>query len=140
MLLPPSFLDELRDKVSLSSVIGRKVKLTRRGREYTGLCPFHHEKTPSFTVLDSGGFYKCFGCGKAGDGVRFLMDHEHYTYPEALRYLAKKYNIKIEEKELSADEIMAQSHREKMFNINDFANKYFFAYYIVGICLYEPVA
>ena len=90
-----------------------------------GNCPFHNEKTPSFSVNPARNIFKCFGCGKAGDSAKFLMEHEHYTYPEALRYLAKKYNIKIEEKQQTAEEIMQQSVREKMYNINEFADKYF---------------
>ena len=88
MLIPPSFLDELRDKVSLSALIGRKVKLTRRGHEYTGLCPFHHEKTASFTINDEKGFYHCFGCGAHGDVIRYLTDAEKMPFIEAVEFLA----------------------------------------------------
>jgi DNA primase len=105
--------------------VGQFVTLKKRGSNLWGNCPFHNEKTPSFSVNPARNIFKCFGCGKAGDSAKFLMEHEHYTYPEALRYLAKKYNIKIEEKELTAEEIMQQSLREKMFNINEFADKYF---------------
>ena len=90
-----------------------------------GNCPFHNEKTPSFSVNPARNIFVCFGCGKKGNSATFLMEHEHLTYWEALRYLAKKYNIKYEERELSPEEIMQQQTREKMFNINEFADKYF---------------
>lgn len=97
MALPPRFLDELRDKIPLSELIGKKVKLTRRGREYTGLCPFHHEKTPSFTINDDKGFYHCFGCGAHGDAIKYLMDGEKMPFREAIEYLAGLAGIKIPE-------------------------------------------
>lgn len=90
-----------------------------------GCCPFHNEKTPSFSVSPTKGIYKCFGCGKAGNSVNFVMEVEKKTYPEALRYLAKKYNIHIEEKEVTAEELAAQSEKESLRIINIFANKYF---------------
>ena len=90
-------LDELRARVGLSDVVGRKVALKRRsGAEYAGLCPFHNEKTPSFTVSGAKGIFKCFGCGKAGNVVTFIQDHEKLTYPEAMRWLADYYKITIE--------------------------------------------
>lgn len=97
MFLPPQFLDELRDKVSLSSVIGKRVKLTRRGHEYTGLCPFHHEKTPSFTINEDKGFYHCFGCGAHGDAIRYLMEAEKLPFTEAVERLADMAGLKIPE-------------------------------------------
>lgn len=97
MLIPPSFLDELRDKVPLSTLIGRKVKLTRRGHEYTGLCPFHHEKTASFTINDEKGFYHCFGCGAHGDVVRYLTDAEKMPFMEAVEHLAGLAGLKMPE-------------------------------------------
>lgn len=125
MAIPREKVEEILQAARIEEVVGEFMTLKKRGSNLIGCCPFHNEKTPSFNVNPARNIFKCFGCGKAGDSAKFLMEHEHFTYPEALRYLAKKYNIKIEEKELSADEIMAQSHREKMFNINDFANKYF---------------
>lgn len=95
MMIPPQFLDELRDKVLLSTRIGRKVKLTRRGREYTGLCPFHHEKTPSFTINDDKGFYHCFGCGAHGDIIRYLMEAEKMPFMEAVEHLAALAGMKV---------------------------------------------
>jgi len=109
----------------IEDVVGDFVSLRRRGSNLIGVCPFHKEKTPSFNVNPARNIFKCFGCGKAGDSVRFIMEHEHYTYPEALRYLAKKYGIVIEEKEQTAEEIMAQNERERMFNANTFAQNYF---------------
>ena len=90
-----------------------------------GLCPFHNEKTPSFTVSPAKGIYKCFGCGKAGNPVNFIMDHEHYTYPEALKFLAKKYNIEIEEEEQTPEQIEALNEKESLFTVSAFAQKYF---------------
>ena len=113
------------DAVRIEEVVSDFVSLKRRGANLIGVCPFHKEKTPSFIVSPAKGIFKCFGCGKAGDSVRFIMEHEHYSYPEALRYLANKYGIIIEEKELSPEELMAQNEREKMFNINTFAQQYF---------------
>lgn len=113
------------DAVRIEEVVSDFVSLKRRGANLIGVCPFHKEKTPSFIVSPAKGIFKCFGCGKAGDSVRFIMEHEHYSYPEALRYLANKYGVIIEEKEQSPEELMAQNEREKMFNINTFAQKYF---------------
>ena len=113
------------DTVRIEEVVSDFVSLKRRGANLIGVCPFHKEKTPSFIVSPAKGIFKCFGCGKAGDSVRFIMEHEHYSYPEALRYLANKYGIIIEEKEQSPEELMAQNEREKMFNINTFAQQYF---------------
>lgn len=113
------------DAARIEDVVGDFVSLRKRGSNLIGVCPFHKEKTPSFNVSPARNIFKCFGCGKAGDAVRFVMEHEHYTYPEALRYLAKKYGITIEEKEQTLEEIMAQNERERMFNANSFAQKYF---------------
>ena len=118
-------MEQILQAAHIEEVVGEFVTLKKRGSNMWGNCPFHNEKTPSFSVNPARNIFKCFGCGKAGDSAKFLMEHEHYTYPEALRYLAKKYNIKIEEKEQTAEEIMQQSIREKMFNINEFADKYF---------------
>ena len=93
MNFPPQFLDELRDKILLSDLIGRRVKLTRRGNEYTGLCPFHHEKTPSFTINNEKGFYHCFGCGAHGDIIRYLMEIDKLPFPEAVEHLADMAGI-----------------------------------------------
>ncbi|MCQ2307490.1 MAG: DNA primase [Bacteroidales bacterium] len=118
-------ISKIIDAARIEDVVGDFVSLRRRGANLIGVCPFHKEKTPSFSVNPARNIFKCFGCGKAGDSVRFIMEHEHYSYPEALRYLAKKYGITIEEKEQTAEEIMAQNERERMFNVNTFAQTYF---------------
>ena len=125
MAIPRETVEQILQAARIEEVVGEFVTLKKKGTNLWGVCPFHNEKTPSFSVNPARNIFKCFGCGKAGDSAKFLMEHEHYTYPEALRYLAKKYNIKIEEKEQTAEEIMQQSLREKMFNINEFADKYF---------------
>ena len=125
MPIPRETVDLILSTARIEEVVGEFVSLKKRGANYIGLCPFHNEKTGSFNVNPARNIFKCFGCGKGGDSAKFLMEHEHITYPEALRYLAKKYNIPIEEKELSPEERMAQTEREKMFNINAFADKFF---------------
>ena len=125
MAIPRETVEQILQAARIEEVVGEFVTLKKKGSNLWGNCPFHNEKTPSFSVNPARNIFKCFGCGKAGDSAKFLMEHEHYTYPEALRYLAKKYNIKIEEKQQTAEEIMQQSIREKMFNINEFADKYF---------------
>lgn len=124
-MIPRDTIMSILDTVRIEEVVGDFVSLKKRGANLIGVCPFHKEKTPSFIVSPAKGIFKCFGCGKAGDSVRFIMEHEHYSYPEALRFLAHKYNIIIEEKEQSPEELMAQNERERMFNINSFAQKYF---------------
>ena len=125
MPIPRETVEQILSAARIEEVVGEFVSLKKRGANYIGLCPFHNEKTGSFNVNPARNIFKCFGCGKGGDSAKFLMEHEHITYPEALRYLAKKYNIQIEEKELSPEERAAQTEREKMFNINAFADKYF---------------
>jgi len=118
-------VESILSAIRIEEVIGDFVTLRRRGTNLIGLCPFHKEKTPSFTVSPSKGIYKCFGCGKAGSGVNFLMEHEHYTYPEALRFLANKYQIEIEE-EVQTPEMQEElGEREALFNLNQFARDYF---------------
>ena len=113
------------DATRIEEVIGDFVSLKKRGANHIGCCPFHNEKTPSFYVSPSKGIFKCFGCGKAGNAVGFLMDHEHYTYPEALRWLAQKYNIEIEEEKMSDEQRERQSVRDALFHVSEFAQKYF---------------
>lgn len=109
----------------IEEVVGDFVKLHRSGSNLKGLCPFHEEKTPSFMVSPSKNICKCFGCGKGGTPINFIMEHEHLTFPEALRYLADKYHIEIKEKELTSEELQAQSMRESMMQVNKFAAEYF---------------
>lgn len=118
-------VEEIKNAARVEEVVGEFVSLKRRGANMIGLCPFHNEKTPSFTVSPSKGFYKCFGCGASGDSARFLMEHEKYTYPEALRYLAAKYKIHIEETEATEEEKKEEKDRESLVAINTFAAKHF---------------
>lgn len=125
MMIDASTIDRILNSAQIVDVIQDYVSLKRRGVNYIGLCPFHDEKTPSFTVSQSKGIYKCFGCGKGGNAVNFLMDIEHFSYPDALKYLAKKYHIEIIEKELSEKEIKEKGERESLNLINEFAADYF---------------
>ena len=113
------------DAARIEEVIGDFVSLKKRGANHIGCCPFHNEKTPSFYVSPSKGIFKCFGCGEAGDVVKFLMKHEHYTYPEALRWLADKYHIEIKEEEQTEEEKQRQTERDGLFHVSEFAQKYF---------------
>jgi len=106
-------------------VVGNFVKLKRRGTNYLGLCPFHNEKTPSFTVSPSKEIYKCFGCGKSGNAIGFIMDHEKFTYPEALKWLANRYNVEIEETESSPAYKEQQQVADSLHILNQFAAKFF---------------
>jgi len=118
-------IQRIMDAVHIEEVVGEFVSLKKRGANHIGCCPFHNEKTPSFYVSPSKGIFKCFGCGKAGDSVRFLMEHEHYTYPEALRWLAQKYNIEIEEAQMTAEQRERQTERDALFHVTEFAQKFF---------------
>jgi DNA primase len=118
-------VDRILDAVKIEEVIGDFVTLRRRGSNYLGLCPFHEDKNPSMSVSPAKGIFKCFACGKAGTAVTFVMEHEHITYPEALRYLAKKYGIEIEEKEESPEEVASRLKYESLILITEAAQKYF---------------
>ena len=118
-------VDKIMDAVNIVDVVGEFVNLRKSGVNYKGLCPFHDDKTPSFMVSPARQICKCFSCGEGGNAVNFLMKHEQITYPEALRWLAKKYNIEIQERELSDDEKREQSERESMFVVNEWACQYF---------------
>ena len=124
-MIPRETINQIIETARIEDVVGEFVTLRKRGSNLIGVCPFHKEKTPSFNVNPARNIFKCFGCGKAGDSVRFIMEHEHYSFQEALRYLAKKYGIKIEEREQTPEELAAQNERERMFNINSFAQNYF---------------
>lgn len=124
-MIPHETVEAILQAAHIEEVVGDFVTLKKRGANLIGHCPFHNEKTPSFNVNPARNIFKCFGCGKAGDSAKFLMEHEHYTYVEALRYLAKKYNIQIEEKEQTPEELLEQSEREKMYNVNGFASNFF---------------
>lgn len=124
-MIPRETVETILQAAHIEEVVSEFVPLKKRGANLIGRCPFHDEKTPSFNVNPARNIFKCFGCGKAGDSAKFLMEHEHYSYVEALRYLAKKYNIPIEEREQTPEELIEQSEREKMYNINGFANTFF---------------
>lgn len=121
-------IEKIRDTARIEEVVGEFVHLKKRGVNYVGLCPFHNEKTPSFTVSATKGLYKCFGCGKGGDSISFVMEHEHFTYREALKFLAVKYNIFIEEKAQTNEEAEAETKRESLYIVNAFAQNYFTNY------------
>ncbi len=118
-------IEQIMDAAKIEEVVSDFVALRRRGVNMIGLCPFHNEKTPSFTVSPAKNLYKCFGCGKGGKPVHFIMEHEQMSYPDALRYLAKKYHIEIKERELTDEERQAQNIRESMFVINEYAQQFF---------------
>ncbi len=118
-------IDEIFNVAQIEDVVDDYVNLKRRGVNMIGLCPFHNEKTPSFTVSPAKNLYKCFGCGKGGNPVNFIMEHESFTYPEALRYLAQKYNIKVEEDKQTDEAIEAQKKRESLLLVNEMAFKFF---------------
>ena len=118
-------IERVKDAANIVEVVSEFVTLRKSGSNYKGLCPFHDEKTPSFYVSPARGTCHCFGCGKGGNPVGFIMEHEQMTYPEALRWLARKYHIEIKERELSDDEKREQSERESMFIVNEWAASYF---------------
>lgn len=118
-------IDRILDAAQIVDVVSEFVTLRKRGVNYVGLCPFHEDKTPSFSVSPAKGLCKCFACGKGGNAVHFIMEHEQMTYPEALRWLAKKYNIEIKERELTDEEKQVQNVRESLFVVNEFARDYF---------------
>ena len=124
-MIDHSTIERIFDAAQITEVVQEFVSLKKRGVNYLGLCPFHNEKTPSFTVSPAKGIFKCFGCGKGGNAVNFIMEHEHLSYPEALRYLAKKYNIEIEEKEVTAEDIQKQNERESILVVTQYAARQF---------------
>ena len=124
-MIPKETVDQILDTARIEDVIGDFVTLKRRGASFVACCPFHNEKTPSFHVTPSKGIYKCFGCGKSGSAVGFVMEYEHMTYPEALRYLAKKYNIEVKEEEETAEQIAARQRSESLMAVSEFARQFF---------------
>ena len=124
-MIPDETVRQILDAARIEEVVGGFVSLKRRGSEYWACCPFHNEKTPSFHVVPSKGIYYCFGCHKGGSAIRFVMDYEHMSYVEALRYLAKKYNIEIHEKEETAEDIANRQRRESMLLVTEYAGKFF---------------
>lgn len=124
-MIDKTTVDRIIDAANIVDVVGEFVSLKKRGVNYLGNCPFHNEKTPSFTVSPAKGIFKCFGCGKAGNSVSFVMEHEKLEYADALRYLAKKFGIEIKERELSREEVQENNDRESMMVLSAFAQKYF---------------
>lgn len=118
-------ISKILGATEIVDVINAFVPLRKRGVNYLGNCPFHNEKTPSFTVSPSKGIFKCFGCGESGNAVNFIMKHEHYSYPEALKFLANKYGIEIQEDELTSEEKASQDVKDALFHVTEFAQKYF---------------
>lgn len=124
-MIPKETIDKIIDASRVEDVIGDFITLKKRGANYLGLCPFHGEKTPSFTVSPAKGIYKCFGCGKAGTAVNFVMDHQQLNYPEALKWLAKKYGIEVVEREISPEEKAQQNEKESLYIVMQYAQRYF---------------
>src|ERR1700735_2959496 len=118
-------IQQILSRIDIIEIIGGFVKLKKRGVNYLGLCPFHNEKSPSFTVSPVKEIYKCFGCGRSGNTISFLMELEKYSYVEALKWLAAKYNVEIEEKEVSPEVRQQQQVSESLYIINGFAQKLF---------------
>ena len=124
-MIDKATVDRIMDAAQIVDVVSDFVTLRKAGVNYKGLCPFHDDRTPSFVVSPSKGLCKCFACGKGGNAVHFIMEHEQLSYPDALRYLARKYHIEIKERELTDEEKQAQSERESMFVVNDWACQFF---------------
>jgi DNA primase len=118
-------IQQILSRIDIIEIVGGFVKLKKRGTNYLGLCPFHNEKSPSFTVSPAKEIYKCFGCGRSGNTISFLMEHEKYSYAEALRWLAARYNVEIEEKELNPQQRQQQQLADSLYIINAFAQKFF---------------
>ena len=124
-MIDQATIDRITDAAQIQDVVSDYVTLKKRGVNLLGLCPFHNEKTPSFIVSPGKGIFKCFGCGKGGNAVHFIMGHEQISYYDALKFLAKKYHIEVQERELSPEEMAVRNDRESMFLVNEFAQKHF---------------
>jgi DNA primase len=124
-MITPQTIQQITSRIDIIDVVGEFVKLKKRGTNYLGNCPFHNEKSPSFTVSPAKEIYKCFGCGKSGNTITFLMEHEKYSYVEALRWLAARYNIEVEETETSPAQKIAQQTADSLYAINHFAMDFF---------------
>jgi len=124
-LISQNTIQQILSRIDIIDIVGSYVKLKKRGANYLGLCPFHNERTPSFTVSPAKEIYKCFGCGKSGNAIGFLMDLEKYSYVEALRWLANKYNVEIEETEVSPEQKLQQQAADSLYIINNFAQHFF---------------
>ena len=124
-MIAPQTIEQITNRIDIIDVVSEFVRLKKRGANYLGLCPFHNEKTPSFTVSPSKEIYKCFGCGKSGNAITFLMEHEKYSYIEALKWLAERYNVEIEETVVSDEVKLQQQVAESLHALNNFAQKFF---------------
>ncbi|HRP55366.1 DNA primase [Agriterribacter sp.] len=124
-MISQNTIQQILARIDIIDIVGSFVKLKKRGTNYLGLCPFHNEKTPSFTVSPAKEIYKCFGCGKSGNTIGFLMDHEKYSYAEALRWLANRYNVEVEETEVSPATRQLHQTADSLYIINNFAQKFF---------------
>lgn len=124
-MISPATIQQIQSRIDIVDVVGNFVRLRKRGGNYLGLCPFHNEKTPSFTVSPSKEIYKCFGCGKSGNSISFIMEHEKYSYVEALKWLAHRYNIEIEETDVNPEQKQRLLLHESLFAINNFAKNFF---------------
>jgi DNA primase len=124
-LISQNTIQQILSRIDIIDVVGNFVKLKKRGANYLGNCPFHHEKTPSFTVSPSKEIFKCFGCGKSGNSISFLMEHEKLSYVEALKWLANRYNVEVEETEVSPEKKLAQQTSESLYIINQFAQQFY---------------
>ncbi len=124
-MIAPETIQQIVSRIDIIEILSSFVKLKKRGQNYIGLCPFHNEKSPSFTVSPSKEIYKCFGCGRSGNTIGFLMEHEKYGYVEALKWLAAKYNVQIEETETSPEYKEQQQVADSLYIVNKFAQKFF---------------
>ncbi|WP_288073249.1 DNA primase [Hydrotalea sp.] len=124
-MITPQTIEQIKNRIDILDVIGDYVKLKKRGANYLGLCPFHNEKTPSFTVSPVKELYKCFGCGKSGNTITFLMEHNKLSYVEALKWLAERYHVPIEETEVSAEQVQQQQTADSLYILNSHAQKFF---------------
>ncbi len=127
-MISQNTIQQILSRIDIIEIIGSFIKLKKRGTNYLGLCPFHNEKSPSFTVSPAKEIYKCFGCGRSGNSIGFLMEHEKYSYVEALRWLAQKYNVEIEETETTPEQKLQQLSADSLYIINGFAQKFFSDY------------
>src|ERR1700755_840442 len=118
-------IQQILSRIDIIEIVGGFVKLKKRGTNYLGLCPFHNEKSPSFTVSPAKEIYKCFGCGRSGNTISFLMEHEKYSYVEALKWLAAKYNVEGEGTDTSPEFKLQQQAADSLYILNGFAQKYF---------------
>src|SRR5574344_1933349 len=127
-MISQATIESILNAASIEEVIGEYVNLRQRGANLVACCPFHNEKTPSFTVSPSKGIFKCFGCGKAGNVIRFIMEHEHLSYVEALKFLGNKYNIPVEDKEETTEEAQSRMLRDSMLVVNEYAREFYSKY------------